>query len=206
MGHDDKALWNSKYAEAPEKWREPDPFLIRAHSTFLAATPPGLALDLAGGAGRHAIWLAEHGWKVNIIDVSNVGLELARENAARVLGPSRARELIRCQVKDLRTARDLDKDRYDLVLVFRYLNRRLFPALIRALKPGGTLIYSSYTIAQQRFAKGPQDARFLLQPDELRHAFAALAILDYRETVTDKATAELVARKPSSVVPNPRSG
>jgi SAM-dependent methyltransferase len=194
MDHDDNTFWNRKYAEAPEKWLEPDSFLVYAYEKFLSDRPPGLALDVAGGAGRHAIWLASRGWKVRIIDISGVGLQLARENAAKALGPARAEESIMVEACDLNSVRDLGKQLYDLVLVFRFLNRELFPALVRALKPGGTVIYSTYTIAQLNFAKGPRDARFLLQPDELRQAFAALRILHYEEKAQDKGVAELVAR------------
>jgi tellurite methyltransferase len=194
MDHDDKTLWNHKYAEGPEKWLEPDPFLVYACERFLSDAAPGMALDVAGGAGRHAVWLAARGWKVKIVDISDVGLQLARENAVRQLGQARADESITVEAADLYSTRDLGNALYDLVVVFRFLNRELFPALIRALKPGGTLIYSTYTIAQLDFAKGPRDARFLLQPDELRRAFASLEIVHYQEKVEDKGVAELVAR------------
>jgi tellurite methyltransferase len=194
MDHDDNTFWNRKYAEAPEKWLEPDSFLVYAYEKFLSNRPPGLALDVAGGAGRHAIWLASRGWKVKIVDISEVALQLARENAARALGSARAEESITVEACDLNAVHDLGNKVYDLVLVFRFLNRELFPALIRALKPGGTVIYSTYTIAQLNFAKGPRDARFLLQRDELRQAFASFEILHYEERFEDKGVAELVAR------------
>lgn len=199
MAYDDKTVWNRKYAEAPEKWLEPDPFLIRSYQQFLRDVPPGSALDLAGGAGRHAIWLATRGWRVTIIDVSDVGLELARKNASKVLGPKVARERVAAHLADFNDTSDLDGELYELILVFRYLNRALFPALIRALKPGGTLIYTTYTTAQKNFEKGPRDERFLLQPGELRHAFAALELLHYEEKSQGQGSAELVARKSSHV-------
>jgi tellurite methyltransferase len=207
MEPDDRKLWNRKYADSPEKWLEPDSFLVYAYEKFLSDRPPGRALDLAGGAGRHAIWLASQGWKVKIIDISDVGLRLAGENAAKALGTVRAGESITVEAADLHSTRDLGKELYDLVLVFRFLNRELFPALIRALKPNGTLIYSTYTIAQLNFAKGPREARFLLQPDELRGAFSQLEILSYQEKAESKGLAELVARKPvrtiGSAAPSP---
>ena len=196
---DDKTLWDRKYSEAPEKWREPDPFLIRAVEEFVRPKHPGLALDVAGGAGRQAIWLAAQGWRVRIIDISDVGLRLAQHNAARVLSSAQARRSIMVECVDLNASPDLGQELYDLVIVFRYLNRGLFPALIRALKPGGTLIYSSFTIAQQQFANGPHDKRFLLQPGELRQGFDSLQILDYAEKCEDKGIAELVARKASCI-------
>lgn len=199
MPPDDKTVWNHKYTEAPEKWLEPDAFLLRAYSEFLAETPPGLALDVAGGAGRQAIWLAQQGWKVTIIDVSDVGLQLAKENAVRSLGPERAEELLSRRSADLRSLTDLGREQYSLVIVFFFLRRKLFPALMRALKPGGTLIYRTYTLAQLAFDRGPRDPRYLLQPGELRQAFSELEILDYEESAIDKGVAEMVARKPRKV-------
>jgi len=195
MPHDDKTVWNQKYTEAPEKWLDPDAFLLRSCERFLAGIQPGSALDVGGGAGRQAIWLAQQGWHVELVDVSDVGLRLAEENAERTLGKTRARELISRRQADLSSVRDLGREQYDLVIVFFFLRRELFPALARALKPGGTLIYRTYTIAQLGFERGPRDPRFLLEPGELREAFAALRILHYEETARDKAVAELVARK-----------
>lgn len=205
MDQDDKALWNRKYAEAPEKWREPDPFLLYSYERFLSSEKAGSALDVAGGAGRNAIWLASRGWRVKIVDVSDVGLQLARENSVTALGLERADELIFVQETDLNHACDLGREQYDLVLVFRYLNRELFPALIEVVKPGGTLIYSGFTIAQKHFANGPHDDRFLLQPDELRRSFAALHLLHYEEISQDRALAQMVGRKVPSLTESIRS-
>jgi tellurite methyltransferase len=80
-------------------------------------------------------------------------------------------------------------------MVFFFLQRELFPALVSALKPGGHLIYKTYTTEQQRFSGGPTHPMFLLQPNELLHAFSSLRILHYHETVEEKGVAELVARK-----------
>ncbi|HLW53221.1 MAG TPA: class I SAM-dependent methyltransferase [Candidatus Angelobacter sp.] len=196
MQPDDKSVWNRKYAEAPEKWLEPDPFLVYAWEHFLKPATPGMALDVAGGAGRHAIWLADRGWQVKVLDVSDVGLQLARHNAVKVLGEERAGKFIDAETVDLNTVTDLGRQLYDLVLVFRYLNRELFPALSSALKPGGTLIYSTYTTAQLKFGKGPTEPQFLLQPGELRQAFSALRVLHHAETAKDRGVAELIASKP----------
>ncbi|HEY4961339.1 MAG TPA: hypothetical protein VII29_10815, partial [Terriglobales bacterium] len=64
-----------------------------------------------------------------------------------------------------------------------------------ALRPGGILIYKTYTSEQQNLSRGPTHPMHLLQSGELQRAFADLEILHYSETVADKAVAELVARK-----------
>ena len=139
--------------------------------------------------GRHALWLARRGWRVTLADISPVGLEEARRRARK------AGVRLEVRHRDLRRAR-LPHGRYDLVLVFFFLERKLFPALARALKPGGTILYKTYTYPQSRLKTGgPKDPRFLLKKNELRRAFPGLQVLSYREVVAEKAVAELVARK-----------
>jgi SAM-dependent methyltransferase len=189
---DDKTRWNTKYSAGSHSDAEPDEFLVSAFQEFLAVSPPGHALDLAGGAGRNALWLAQRGWLVKLIDISDVAVHLAKQ---------RARELkagtLTTEVRDISAALDLGDRQFDLIIIFYFLDRQLFPALIRALKPGGFLIYCTYTVEQRKFGRGPSDSRYLLEPGELRDAFKSLQILHYRESVTEKATAELVARKAS---------
>lgn len=193
MATDDKTFWNQKYSEAPEKWLEPDPFLAEAHDKFLAGHPPNLALDLAGGAGRHALWLVRRGWDVKIMDVSEVALDFARKKFST--SASRKGGKLTTQVADLHSSPTFGKEKFDLALVFFYLHRPLFPALIDAIKPGGFLIYKTYTVAQLQFKKGPSAPAFLLEPNELPTLVAPMRVLLYREQVKEKATAELVAQK-----------
>jgi tellurite methyltransferase len=191
MELDEKASWNKKYSEGSHSSLDPDPFLVSAYDEFLFDTTPGLALDIAGGVGRHAIWLAQHGWRVKLLDIAEVGIKQAEKNAKRA-GTSRS---ISAEVCDLNTMHDLGRERYDLVVVFFFLQRELFPALTAALKPGGFLIYKTYTAEQKHFAGGPSHPMFLLEPNELLRAFSSLRILYYHQTVQEKGLAELVARK-----------
>lgn len=191
MELDEKASWNKKYSEGSHSSLNPDPFLVSAYDEFLFGTTPGLALDIAGGVGRHAIWLAQHGWRVKLLDIAEVGIKQAEENARRA-GTSRS---ISTKVCDLNTMHDLGRERYDLVVVFFFLQRTLFPALTAALKPGGFVIYKTYTAEQKHFAGGPSHPMFLLEPNELLRAFSALRVLHYHETIQQKGVAELVARK-----------
>jgi len=194
MQRDEKTLWNQKYREHSHTSLEPDPFLVSAHSEWLAGSPAGIALDVAGGVGRHTLWLAERGWRVKLVDVSDVGIELARKNipGAYTLGPT---ALVQFETADLQTCRDPDHEQYDLILVFFYLQRELFPALVSALKPGGFLFYKTYTVDQRQFEGGPSHPMHLLQPNELLRAFASLRILHYHESVQGKGVAELAAVK-----------
>jgi tellurite methyltransferase len=187
----EKTLWDKKHSERSHSSLEPDPLLVSAYDEFLSGASPGKALDVAGGVGRHAIWLAQRGWQVGLVDISEVGIQQATENIKQ----SALTGAVVTEVCDLNGTQDLGKEQYDLILVFFFLQRELFPALISALKPGGHLIYKTYTTEQKRFSGGPSHPMFLLQPNELLHAFQSMQVLHYHETVQGKGVAELVARK-----------
>jgi ubiquinone/menaquinone biosynthesis C-methylase UbiE len=72
------AEWDERYAER-RQWSAGPNALV---ASLLADLPPGDAVDLAAGEGRHALWLAERGWRVTAVDFSAVGLERGREQAA----------------------------------------------------------------------------------------------------------------------------
>jgi tellurite methyltransferase len=187
---DEREHWNQKYREKPEAWRTPDAFLAEAYGGFIQPAFPGggTALDVAGGAGRHSIWLAERGWEVTLIDILDFAVELARQNAG-ILSPH-----IRFVVDDL-TGFWAAQTHFDVVMGFFYLEREIFPDILRALRLGGLLVYKTYTIEQLSRKGGPKDPAYLLGAGELRQMVGGLEILHYQETVGDKATAEVVARK-----------
>ena len=191
MGMDEKTLWDKKYGERSHSSLQPDPFLVSAYGEFLFGTTPGFALDVAGGVGRHSIWLAQRGWRVKLLDISEVGIQQAMENAKR----SGTASSISADICDLNTMQDLGREQYDLVVVFFFLQRELFPALLDVIKPGGILIYKTYTTEQKNFSGGPSHPMFLLEPNELLHAFRSMRVLHYHETIQEKGVAELVARK-----------
>ena len=191
MAIDEKSSWNQKYSKGSHSSLEPDPFLVSAYDDFFAGRPPGTALDVAGGVGRHSIWLAERGWRVKLLDISEVGVRQAGENAKR----TEMTGSISAEICDLNIMQDLGREQYDLVIVFFFLQRELFPALISALKPGGFLIYKTYTTEQKNFGGGPSHPMFLLEPNELLRAFSSLRVFHYHETIQQKGVAELVARK-----------
>jgi tellurite methyltransferase len=182
--------WNQRYQEGSHASLEPDPFFVRAYREFVEPRFKyvGRALDLAGGVGRHALYLAERGWLVTLMDISEVALKQARRQA----------ELLDVHIfaeqTDL-TEAQLPEDAFDLIVVFFYLERSLLSQTAAALRPGGVLIYKTYTEEQQKLSGGPTHPMHLLQSGELKSAFADLEILHYNESAVDKAVAELVARK-----------
>jgi len=184
--------WNQKYRASPGSWLEHDPFLPRAFSEYIHPLFPagGNVLDLAGGAGRHAIWLARQGWEVTLIDIAEEGLALARKNAEGVVSQ------IHFVLDDLSHFRAAQAQ-FDLVIAFFFLERSIFPQIVKAIRPGGLLVYKTLTRAQLSLPGGPRDPAHLLEEGELQRLAETekLQVLHYREQITAKATAELVARK-----------
>jgi len=178
--------------EAARLWRA-SPFLEQVLPRLLEPRSGARrALDLAAGAGREAVFLALHGYEVEAWDHDRGALERARALAAR------HRVTIATEVRNLeRRDPDLPRARYDLITVFRFLHRPLFPHLERALAPGGALVYETYRRGQERFGR-PRHPRFLLDPGELARAFPGLAVELYEELDPDKGPilARLLARKP----------
>jgi SAM-dependent methyltransferase len=187
----ERTAWDRRYRQGSHSSREPDPFLVYACEEFVEPlfARPGMALDLAGGVGRHAIFLAQRGWQVTLTDISTVGIQHARKAAAKY------DTRINFVVGDAREF--AAKQGYDLILVFFYLQRELFPRLAQALRPGGLVIYKTYTREHKKFSsKGLSHPMYFLDPNELLRAFPAFHVLHYHETVREKGIAELVAQKP----------
>ena len=183
--------WNRRYLENPSLYFEPDQFLLKSYDQYIQTLFPkgGEALDVAGGLGRHAIWLAELRWKVTCVDISQVAFDKSQKKAEE------RGVQIDFLVRDLNTWSP-DRKKYDLVLVFYYLQRDLFSYLEASLKPGGLLIYKTYTAEQLNYEEGPRNPQHLLKQNELLHAFPGLRTLFYHESISEKAVAELVAIKP----------
>jgi tellurite methyltransferase len=179
--------WNARYKTGSHGNSEPDPLLVFAFQEYLEQ--PARALDLAGGLGRHAIWLAEREWSVDLVDVSEVGLEIVRERAAE------RGVTIHTVQHDL--TQGIPGGEYDLVLDFFYLERALLPGIPRLLKPNGVLVFKTYTERHSLLSQGggPKHPMHLLKSNELLREFSDLEVLYYRETVKEKGVAEMVARK-----------
>jgi SAM-dependent methyltransferase len=189
---DARQRWNQKYREAPNAWATPDPFLLRAFSEYILPLFPqgGSALDLAGGAGRHAIWLARQSWEVTLIDISEAGVELAQQNAGPLASHSR---FVVDDLTHFKASQTHLERQFDVVMAFFYLERNIFPEIVKALRPGGLLIYKTSTLAQAKLAGGPKNPAYLLKDGELLKLAKGLRILHYQEEMTERATAELAA-------------
>ncbi len=191
MSENERASWNRRYREGSHYSFEPDSFLVEAYDEFVSPLFPqgGVALDVAGGIGRHTVYLAERGWRVTLNDISEVGIANARTVAKqRAL---RNIDYAICDTLDF----DFGHARYDLVLVFFYLERSLFAKLHQTLRPGGLIVCKTYTQEHLKYGRGPTHPMYFLQGNELLRAFSDLRILFYRETVRERGVAELIAQR-----------
>ncbi|MBM3275989.1 MAG: methyltransferase domain-containing protein [Candidatus Sericytochromatia bacterium] len=164
--------------------------------------PKGKVLDIAAGRGRHALFLASHGFQVDAIDRDEralAHLSTSAQARAYTAVTTRALDLEQPARHDL----DLGKDTYDVILVFFYLHRPLFPAIMKALKPGGVLVYETFTLDNHMYHQHPKRREFCLSPNELLRLTSPLHVLHYDEGAhADEDgsnriyTAQLVAHKP----------
>jgi tellurite methyltransferase len=154
----------------------------------VARLPRGRALDIAMGRGRHTILLARAGGHVFGVDRDLAAL---RDAVVRAAGERLA---IHPWCADL-TQHPLPRERYDLIVVSRYLQRDLFGSIESALVPGGTVIYETFTTAQRAHGSGPSSADHLLEPGELRTRFAGLEELFYEEVSAPQAMARFIGRR-----------
>lgn len=184
--------WDERYLRGEHVTSEPHRLLARVTEN----SAPGCALDIACGTGRHAIHLAQHGWQVTAVDASRVGIEIAGERA-RERGVT-----IDARVADLELGEfTIEENTYDLICVFYYLQRDLFPQLRAGLRACGKLIAAIHMIDEAPEIK-PMNPNFLLQPGELRALFSDWQIEHYYETPQhdddagehSRRTAEIVAR------------
>jgi len=180
----DRRKWNAKHLDrvGPET---PSPLVKR----FADEVPRGRALDIAAGRGRHALYLAKKGFEVDAVDISDLGLRfLAGRHPA-----------VHPVCADLNRF-DIAENRYQLIVNIRYLNRRLFPHIIRGLRTGGTLIFETFLEDDRPDDPDPVCRDHLLRSNELLHSFLSLNIRYYEEHLSHRRkrpamVASLVAAK-----------
>ena len=165
---------------------EPAQFLVEN----IELLPKGKALDVATGTGRNAIYLARSGFEVTGVDISPEAVNNALA-AAQQAGAD-----IRAQVADLEGDYRIEKDAYDVIICFNYLQRSLISQIKEGLRRGGMVVYETFLADQAQFDK-PKNPVYLLQHNELLCMFRDFRCLSYREGIMDKrkAIASIVAAK-----------
>jgi|SRR5215467_6082222 len=195
--------WDAKHSLAAKEAAEVPVGILTELWPLL---PSGPALDLACGRGRNSLFLAGHGRHVTAVDWSGAALDTLEERAKGLKIPVRriarideAKQVTRAGIDLVQAdleAVTLPANRYSVILCVRYLQRSLFPQICGALRPGGMVLFETYTKAQLDFSGGPRDPAHLLHPGELREALPELETVFYRELRAEQGIASLAARKP----------
>ena len=182
--------WDRRYREGEHTNEMPHPLVTQ----FASGITSGRALDMACGTGRHALWLAEHGWEVTAVDNSRVGLQILRQRAENkgvriktIAADLEAHEFV------------IEPEAYDLIVICNYLQRDLFPSICEGVRPGGIVIAVIAMTDADPEVK-PMNPAFLLNPGELRAEFNEWVVyhdVEGRPAANPhgRATAQLVARK-----------
>ena len=179
MAQADREKWNARYGEEAAM-QEPSPFLAQLNGLL---PRQGRALDVAGGSGRNARWLARHGLSVTVADISEVGLERA------------ARERFATAVVDF-DVDPLPDGPWDVIFINHFLHRPLFAQIPSRLAPQGLLVVAHPTVTNLERNAHP-GRKFLLEPGELRALVQGLEIVSFDEDWRENGwhEARLVGRR-----------
>ena len=195
-------MWDDRYhTEEYVYGTEPNFFLLENVDQI----PSGDVVCLADGEGRNSVFLAERGRRVTAIDLSEVGVNKARE-----LARSRGVD-INFVVADLRTY-DLGVERWGAIIsIFAHMPPKVradvHARVVTALTPGGILVLEAYRPDQiGRGTGGPSLLEMMMNLEELRRDFVALDLTLASEVDRDiregrghqgmGAVVQLLGRKP----------
>jgi len=173
-----QAMWDERFAEAePVYGSKPNAYLEAQSRRWPRG---GKILVPADGYGRNGIWLAQQGFQVHTVDLSPVGVERARKSAGA------AGLVMKIEQADL-AAWNWPIGEFDgVAAIFLHLppadREKVFPAMPRALKPGGILIFEAFSVAQLKFSTGgPKDSTLLYTTEQLKKDFAGTEVVELEE-------------------------
>lgn len=165
-----RARWNERWTR--RDYGDAAPARVVVDHAYLLPEG-GEVLEIACGLGVNALHLAAAGFRVTAWDYAETAISRLRDEAAR-------RDLeVRAEVRDV-VARPPAPASCDGLVVTRFLERDLCPALAAALRPGGVLCYQSF-VREAVSDAGPQDEGFRFAPNELLRLFPDLRVLVYRD-------------------------
>lgn len=163
---EDKQRWNERYLDNPMP-QEVSLLLEK----YISHANVGQAIDVACGTGRNTHYLADLGFLVDAVDISDYALDRVKNSST---------------IKKIDT--DLDKynltpNKYDLIVNVNYLNRRLVSQMKDALKSGGVVIFETFIVAHGDFKLPTTNLDYLLRKNELLHSFIGLDVIYYEEKI-----------------------
>ena len=133
----------------------------------------GNALDLACGYGSNAICLEMYGLKFSAWDISKIALEKLS---------LRSKEfdfIINCEIRDV-LQQPPEPDTFDIIVVSKFLDRKLIKYIRHAIKPNGLIFYQTF-IKDRIIKSGPENPNYQLNENELLDFFEDWKLIFYRE-------------------------
>ncbi|MDW3651054.1 MAG: methyltransferase domain-containing protein [Bacteroidia bacterium] len=193
----DRERWNEKYRNRKlSSYKSGASDWLLEHEDILQELEKGSALDIASGFGRNSFYLEKLGFQVDAVDVSDLAIDWLNEEAKK--------DGLNIQGYQVNLAeQDFPQAGYQVIICFNFLFRELFPKIIYSLKEGGLLFYETVYTDDHEILGNKMNTDYVLQKNELLHAFRELRILSYREKIVEmksgrkKALASLLAKKGS---------
>ncbi|QQE13999.1 class I SAM-dependent methyltransferase [Planctomycetota bacterium] len=143
-------MWNDRYSVNEYVYgRDPNGFLAEVTPRLPKG---GRALCLAEGEGRNAVWLAKQGYDVVAVDMSEVGLDKARQLAEQ---ENVSIETVCSNLDDF----VIEENQWDVIVVIFVpvqpeLRRSIYSSVSRGLKKGGKFVVEMYTPRQLEMGTG----------------------------------------------------
>jgi SAM-dependent methyltransferase len=173
--NEDKQRWNERYLDNPMP-QEVSPLVEK----YIEHARVGHAIDVACGTGRNAHYLADLGFTVDAVDISDYALNKVKKSA-----------MINKIDADL-DKYNLTPNKYDLIVNVNYLNRRLVSQMKEALKSGGILMFETFIVAHGDFHLPTTNLDYLLRKNELLHSFIGLDVIYYEERIDTNLRGERI--------------
>ena len=155
MSELEREHWEQRYASEGAFRTQPATFLREVAPRLPASSR---VLDVGGGSGRNAVWLAKLGHSVTVADISTRGLALAAAAAADA----------HVTVDTVQV--DFDRDPvpagpWDVILDFHFFKPALFTQFMERLAPDGMLVFCQATVRNlERHERPPRP--HLLEPGQ----------------------------------------
>lgn len=185
MSEQDKMKWNEKYAALIEQGHTPTVNQrLKEWSSFLIG---GTCLDLACGLGGNSLYLAEKGYQVTAMDISEVAIHYLNHEAKQ-----RQFNIVGAVV-------DFDKfqlpeDHYDLLIITYFLDRHLFTNIKKAVKSGG-LVFMETFFHSPLNTKPSVSMHYKLASQELKEQFSDWSLIRFNED-EELGIQSILTRKP----------
>ena len=188
-----RSQWDTKYEHGLPSLEKPDPFFLSAFDQFVADPFPngGTALDLGGGIGRHALWLAKRNWQVTVVDISEVAIRKLDQKARQL---DLTLDLFALDAREYQ----FKPACFDLIVMFYHFDRAICPSVLSTLKPSGLLICKSSLSWDFYERSDPLSIRPLTR-NEILSMLPGLQVMSHQERpVRNRGVVEYVGKKPAA--------